>query len=520
MRVSRWKGMFFLLVALFSVIGCIPTLMPSLFQHWPAWLPGKPVTLGLDLRGGVQLSLEVGVEKFLDEHYGQTMKIIRTGLQKEKIRLDNMRTNGEKGLSFSLIKPEMRERTAEIIHKLNPKLLVEGSGAKVVVHYSADDIDEMVKRAVDQSIEVIRNRVDESGAVEPVIQSQGKNRILLQIPGFTDPEHVKKLLGETAKLSFRWVKGPAKSEKDVVPVDQEVLLTKDGGYLRVEKEERMSGEHLLTAQPGFDPEGRPIVKFEMTSEGARRFSELTQPQENHGRLLAIILDKRVISSPQIKGHIMGSGAISGGQGKAAFTTAEVQDLALMMRSGALPAPLKVAHSAQVGAGLGQDSIVVGTRATLIAIAAVAVFMFLTYSLFGGFAVVGAVLNLMMLMTAMSWMGATLTLPGVAGIALTMGMAVDANVLINERIKEELRLGRKLISAVDAGYRKAMTAIVDSNVTTLIGSSILYTLGTGPVKGFAVTTALGILISMFTAIGFTRFLVAAWLEKWRPKTIYI
>jgi preprotein translocase subunit SecD len=372
---------------------------------------------------------------------------------------------------------------------------------------------ERLKMAISQSIEIVRRRIDEMGTKEPSIQQQGEDRILVQLPGVDDPGQVKNLLGKTAKLTFRLVhpQNNNTSSKSRVPLGAEILSSDEKGrgaqsHYLVQKRVDVSGEMLVDAQPTFDQNGQPAVSFSLDAKGGRRFADVTR--KNIGRPFAIVLDNKVISAPVIQSEIPGgSGIITGN-----FTTAEARDLAILLRAGALPAPLNVLEERTVGPDLGADSIEAGKMATIVAIVAVLVFMILFYGpVFGIAANVALVMNLILLFAALSLVGATLTLPGIAGIALTLGMAVDANVLIYERIKEEINLGQAPLSAISIGYARAMGTIVDSNVTTLIGAALLYQFGTGPVKGFAVTLSIGILISMFTAISLTRVIVLWWMK---------
>lgn len=525
MFLSRWRIFFFSFVCFIGVFFAVPNFLSAdIKDSLPSWFPKKSVTLGLDLQGGAHLLLEVGINELVTERYSRTLATVRESLKKEKIRYKELR-HTKTSVTFFLVNESDSENAKKVLmEKLaHDQIQCEISGKKASLSFSANALKEMKKQAVAQSIEVIRKRVDENGTMEPLIQAQGDDRIVLQIPGFDDPQRVRSLLGKTAKLTFRWVDGMAKGpEKDSSSGDSSVLPSYDGkenSYYRVKREVLLTGEDLIRAFTTQDERGLPAIGFELTSNGAKVFSDVTDPEKHKNQMFGIILDEKVIMAPSINSHIPnGKGIITGGQ--YGFEIDEANRLALLMRSGALPAPLKVIEEKVVGPGLGSDSIYLGSKATMIAIVVVSVFMLMCYSSFGIFSVVGVLFNLAFLMVCLAYIGATLTLPGIAGIALTVGMAVDANVLINERIKEELSFGRSIESSIDSGHRKAMGTIIDSNATTLIGAFILYLLGTGPVQGFAVTLAIGIVTSMFTAIELTKFFVTLWLKIKKPRALWI
>ena len=523
--LNRWKIFVILSVALGGLCLSLPVFFNQRLS-FPQWFPQRELTLGLDLQGGAHLLLEVDQKKLMTDRYALILDRLRKTLREERIGYVHL-VSTVQGVTFELRDAADTARLGAVLGPLEKGLTVGYLGAsKVHVFLTPQTVDEIVQRAVDQSIETIRRRVDETGTKEPLIQSQGKGRIILQVPGLDDPQRVKDLIGQTAQLSFQLVDRILSREeaasfavppgKMLVPArpstadgEQESTLV----YL-VEKDILLNGEMLVDAHPSFDQFDRAEVFFALNRLGAQRFADITR--ENVGRHFAIILDGQVASAPQIKQAILGgSGVIQG-----SFTVQQTQDLSLLMRSGALPAPLVVQEERTVGPGLGADSIHKGTQATILAIIAVAMLMMLAYSFFSVFANVAIVFNVALLMTSLVYLGATLTLPGIAGIALTIGMAVDANVLINERIKEELRLGRKLIQAIDVGYRRAMSTIVDSNLTTLLGACLLYYFGTGSVKGFGVTLSLGIIISMFTAVSLSRVFVYLWVKVKKPKTLWV
>jgi preprotein translocase subunit SecD len=497
---------------------------PRLAQTYlPGFLQGPFLTLGLDLQGGAHLLLEIDDDKMFADHYSLLMGGLRRALREKECRYTDFRASSS-GVSFELVDAKSDDVLREIVTRLDPALEIERSGQKVRLRLSVTGQQALLKSAQEKSIETIRRRVDETGTKEPVIQAQG-SRILLQVPGADDPERVKELVGKTARLSFQLVRNvlPLSEAQSFVPGPGEEILfpfegrgkgeAPDVAYV-VDKEILLSGDMLIDAQPTFDQYERPQVSFRLNGLGTDLFGGVTQ--KNTGRLFAIVLDGTVVSSPQIREPIMGGqGVISGN-----FSLQEAQDLSLLMRSGALPAPLTVLEERVIGPGLGADSIYKGAMATVFAVVLVVVIMFAAYNLFATFANIALLVNLILLVGGMAFLGATLTLPGIAGIALTLGMAVDANVLINERIREEMRIGRSLMAAVDFGYQRAMTTIVDSNLTTLIGAFILYSFGTGPVRGFAVTLSMGIIISMFTAVLLSRTLVFSWLNYKRPKVLWM
>jgi preprotein translocase subunit SecD len=388
----------------------------------------------------------------------------------------------------------------------------------------ADRAVQASKRAMlDQSIEIVRRRIDELGTKEATVQRQGEDRILVQVPG-VDPERLKSIMGKTAKMTFRLVdtqvsvedarRGRLSPGNEILPSDESGRARAQGGesYV-VQKRVMISGDMLTDAQATF-ADNQPVVSFKLNSLGGRRFCDVSS--ENVGKPFAIVLDNKVISAPVIRERICGgSGQISGN-----FTVQTANDLALLLRAGALPAPLVILEERSVGPDLGADSIRAGTTACIVGVVLVVLFMVLFYGLFGLFADIALIFNLALMLAALSVIGATLTLPGIAGIALTLGMAVDANVLIYERIREEVRSGRSMLSSLDAGFKRAFGTILDSHVTTLVAGAVLFWLGSGPVKGFAVTLSVGVIISLFSAILITRLLIVVWLQRTRPKAIPI
>ena len=387
------------------------------------------------------------------------------------------------------------------------------------ISFNEPGLAELQTQTIEQSMEIIRRRIDPDGTKEPIIQRQGTERILVQLPGVDDPEEVKRLLGRTAKLTFQLVdmsitpqealdRGRTPPGSVLLPDDKE-----DGRFYVVEKRVMVSGELLDTAQASFDQNNRPAVSFTLNATGAKRFGRVTGA--NIGRPFAIILDGKVVSAPTIQSQIFGNGQITG-----SFTVAETNELALILRAGALPAPLIVMEERSIGPGLGADSVAAGQIAALVGLALVIVYMIASYGLFGLLADVALAVNVILILGALSAIQATLTLPGIAGIVLTMGMAVDANVLVFERIREELRRGRSVMAAIEGGYSRAISTIIDSNLTTLFAALFLYVFGSGPIKGFAVTLSIGIATSLFTAVMVTRMLIIIWLERRRPRQLVL
>lgn len=525
LTLSRWKIIVSLVLCLVGTFYALPNFMSNkTLAKLPSWFPRDRVNLGLDLQGGSHLLLEVDVKAGLKERLSFTLDSVRKTLRAEKIGyLDLTLTPESDAITFQLRDVTQSKQAGNAIKKMDPELETLQEEKTVRILFSQASIASREKNIVDQSIEIVRRRIDEVGTKEPNIQRQGSDRILIQLPGLSDPSRIKALLGKTAKMTFRLVYDEhpyATKLDDPTPPGTEILsseeVRQDGRKLFyiVRKENLLGGESLVDAGVNFDEYHRPQVTFRFDSMGAKKFGDITS--QNTHKQLAIVLDNKVISAPMIETPITGGSGIIRGR----FTVQEANDLALLMRAGALVAPLTVLEERTVGPDLGADSIALGKNATILSVIMVAVFMMLAYSLFGIFANIAMVFNLILTIAVLSLIDATLTLPGIAGIALTMGMAVDANVLINERIKEELRHGRKMLSAIDVGYRQAMNTILDSNLTTLIGAAALFFFGTGPVKGFGVTLAIGIMISMFTATTLTRVFVTYWINWFKPNKLPI
>src|SRR5712672_1361536 len=518
---ANWKV---LLISGVCLLGVLLSALNLLTPAQLAYLPGfmrKQVALGLDLRGGSYLLLQVDVAAAQHERLNTVIDSVRNTLRDAHIGYTGLNVEGD-AIAFTIRETDRLEEAKRDLAKIDPDLTVEiapdGTGT---MKFSAVATETRRRQAVEQSIEIIRRRIDETGTKEPTIQREGSDRILVQLPGVDNPEHVKALLGRTAKLTFQLVDTTVSLEdarRGRLPPGDEILPAEEGKAGRtgpaayvVRKRVMVGGDTLVDAQPTFQ-NNEPVVSFRFDAAGAKRFGDATR--DNVGKPFAIVLDNKVISAPVIREPILGgSGIISG-----SFTVQSASDLALLLRAGALPAPIQILEERTVGAELGADSIHAGTVASIVGVALVIIFMVLFYGLFGVFADIALFFNLCLMMAALSLLGATLTLPGIAGIALTMGMAVDANVLIYERIKEELRSGRTVLSSLEAGFTRAFGTILDSHVTTLVAGILLYWLGSGPVKGFAVTLSIGLLTSLFSASLVTRLQIVTWLRRLKPKAI--
>ena len=532
LHFERWKIILVALVCFAGFAYSAPNFFPKdSLTDMPAGLPDKQVNLGLDLRGGSYLLLEVDIDAVMKDRLQSLVGDIRKALRDEGIRYTGLGVKGDVA-TVRVTDPAQLDKAMQQIRDLST--LVGGGGFSATptrdidVTNQGNQISVKVteaarlarqRSAMQQSIEIVRRRIDALGTTEPVIQQQGADRILVQVPGLKDPENLKNLLGQTAKLTFRLVNNSASAQQAMqagsVPAGSEILYMQDNDKqpVLVERQVMVGGDHLTDAQPGFDSRtGEPVVNFRFDSTGARLFGDVTK--NNVNRPFAIVLDGKVISAPVIREPITGGqGQISG-----SFTVAEANNLAILLRAGALPAPLQILEERTVGPGLGADSIAAGEIASLIGFAAVIIFMAVTYGFFGVLANVALIINVALIMGVLSLLQATLTLPGIAGIVLTIGMAVDANVLIYERIREELKAGKSVIASLEAGYSRALSTILDANITTLIAAIVLFQLGSGPVRGFAVTLAIGVVTSVFTAFTVNRLFVATWYQRRRPKTL--
>lgn len=529
---TRWKAATIVLTAFVVCLFAVPNFFPDkTVQSWPKWAQ-RHVVLGLDLQGGSHILLEVDAKAVRKDKLEATRDDVRRVLRDARVGYTGLAVRGNS------VEVRIREDSAlqtaqtklgELSQPLGGILGTSGqrsmditteAGNLIRMSVTEPAILERVRQSVEQSIQIIERRVNELGTVEPLIQRQGVDRILVQVPGLQDPTRLKELLGKTAKLDFRMVDtsiSPEQAQQGRVPPDSEILLSASTPKVPnlVEKRVLVSGGDLTDAQPGFDQRtNEPIVSFRFNTSGSRKFAQVTQ--ENVGRPFAIVLDNEVISAPVIREPILGgSGQISG-----SFTVQSANDLAILLRAGALPAPLTIIEERTVGPGLGADSIAQGKLSSYVGAAMVVIFMVLTYGLFGVFANIAVAINVAMIFGILSLLNATLTLPGIAGIVLTVGIAVDSNVLIYERIREEVRAGRTPINAIDAGFSRALATILDSNITTFIAAAVLFYIGTGPVRGFAVTLGIGIITTVFTAFTVTRLIVATWVRWRRPQRVPI
>lgn len=518
--VSKTRILTVILICVLGIYQFIPNFLPQdIRTQFAAFLPSKTLNLGLDLRGGSHLLLKIGFNGYMKESLENTVDDVRKTFRKNNVRYKDLQTSVAEtnyGIRLTLIDVADRDAAEKALKEITRDFSFSLEGNTLSASYSSDAIKKMKQMVLEKSIEIVRRRVDETGTREPVIQMQGDDRILLQVPGLENPEMLKSLLGKTAKMNFHLM-------DEVDPFAQNTRNAKPGTLLLsdfkagstnkylVQKNIALGGDQLVDSQATYDS-ANPVVSFKFNNYGGKKFAEITA--ENVGKPFAVVLDGKVITAPRINTPITGgSGIITGN-----FSVKEATELALLLRSGALPAPLEIIEERSVGPSLGSDSISHGAKAAVIGLILVAITMFLFYGLFGMFANVALIFNIIFLIASLSLFQATLTLPGIAGIVLGMGMAVDANVLIFERIREEMNLGKSPMASVESGFRQAFRTILDSNVTTLIATTLLYIYGTGPVKGFAVTLSLGIMCSMFTAITLTRLFIILWFKKVKPKTL--
>ncbi|MEZ0226087.1 MAG: protein translocase subunit SecD [Alphaproteobacteria bacterium] len=526
LQIERWKIILIVVLSVLGIAYAVPNVLSAEHQTWltehvPGWMPNKTINLGLDLRGGSHLLLEADTKKVLTKRIATMRKDTVSKLRGAGI-LYFAESIGVKNnsVTIKLQNPAKdateAKRVLRDIDKLAAVEITEDGVITVMLDERA--VDTINAQVIDQSIEIVRKRVDETGTKEPVIQRQGSNRIVVQLPGVGDPAHIKHLLGTTAEMTFHLMDEDAMTSGQLNLNSLKVTVHgMPGRTIVVKREAVLDGERLTDAQPAFDQNGNPVVSFRFDNTGAKIFCDITR--ENVGKPFAILMDDEqgkpeAITFPTINEPICGgAGQISG-----RFETKEVNDIALLLRAGALPAPLNVVEERTVGPTLGSDSVSAGKIAALYAFVAVFLLMALSYGLFGLFAGFALILNIAFIFAVLSMLQATLTLPGIAGIILTIGIAVDANVLVYERIREELRNGRSVISAIDKGYLHARGTIIDANLTTLIVALILFSFGSGPVKGFAVAMTIGIVTSIFCALMLTRLMVLIWLRQTKPSTL--
>ncbi len=515
-QIARWKIFLILAVCIYGFAYSSPNFVGMQTHQWmkeslPDWMPKKTVNLGLDLRGGAHLLYEVDLDAVFKDRAEVFAEDFKKSLREKKIAKQSIGTI-ERGVRIVLDNADDAQAVKRMIRQTDPRLSLSIDTLGVTITAIMDEtyVKHVQDQTISQIIEVVRRRIDMMGTTEPVIQRQGLNRVVIQVPG-ADSKQLRDLIGKTAKLGFHLVGGEGKRKSNELSLFYADMPMRK---INVKRRVIIAGDMLDDAQPSFNQNGQAVVSFRLNAVGARKFCTVTR--KNVGKPFAIVLDGDVISAPVINESICGGqGQISGG-----FDVQEAAELALLLRAGALPTDMTVVEERSVGPSLGADSVAAGKIASLIGLSLVLVFMFISYGLFGLMANVALVVNIALILALLSSLQATLTLPGIAGIVLTVGMAVDANVLIFERIREEIAGGRSALSSIDAGYSRAMATIIDSNLTTLIAAVILFSFGTGPIKGFSVTLGVGILTSFFSAIFVTRLLVVLWIKKTNPKTIPI
>jgi len=553
LNLPRWQTIVIIAITVLSGVFALPNLLPaSVLDHLPHWYQQSRINLGLDLRGGAHFLLEADLRSVLTERLTNLSDSVRGELRKQQVPFKDITVDQGRAVVVVLRDEAQRTKALDAIRNVDPALAVSGQGDTIRLGYSDQDLFRRKKEVIDQSIEILRRRVDETGTIEPTIVRQGDERILLQVPGIKDTTDLKRKINQTAKLTFHMVNEDVAAAGPGAPVPpttymvptregmQELRRTNPKAWeeiqaanpkmspeqicrrfqpqcLPVLKRVVVGGEDLDDAKATFEQQqgGRPIISFTFNAAGGRAFCATTRA--NIGKRLAIQLDNEIISAPVVQSAICGgSGIITG-----TFTTQQTQEQALLLRSGALPATLMIIQESTVGADLGADAIRDGTVAALVGTVLVALFMFIAYGpIFGGFANLAMLVNLLMVFAGMSILGASLTLPGIAGLVLTVGMAVDSNVLIYERVREEKALGRSAFSSLATGYERAMSAIIDANLTTLIAGVLLFGFGSGPIRGFATTLSLGLVTSMFSSTIFTRMLLAVWVRWRRPTELVI
>jgi preprotein translocase subunit SecD len=525
----RWKVWLIGIVIAIGVLFSIPSLIAGtpLEGKWPAWLPHYKISLGLDLAGGSHLLLEADAADAQKTRVQAMEDSVTTELRRDpRIEIGDISTAGGK-LSFLVRDPTQVDAAVDRMRNLTKPVALTGNrdwdvsvvdSSRVVLTPTASGTAQALKDAMTVARDVVRRRIDPGGTKEITVVTEGGNRILVEVPGVEDPEALKKLIGQTARLEFKLVDttaNPVEVQQGRAPPGSEVLPMADGsGFIAVQRRVMVSGDQLTDAKQSFDQDGRPDIDITFNSSGARRFGRVTQ--ENVNKPFAIILDGKVLSAPNINEPILGGRA----QIMGSFTVQSAHDLAVSLASGKLPVKLNVIEERTVSAELGQDSIHKGVIASVVSVVGVIIFMLVTYGRFGVYANIALVVNAFLILGIMALFNATLTLPGIAGFILTIGAAVDANVLINERIREEMRRGRRLMDAVETGYREAFRAIFDANVTHVISAAIMAYFGSGPVRGFAVVLMIGVITSVFTAVYFTRMLVVLWLRRARPRELHI
>lgn len=513
MKISKFRFFSILSVVLLSLMIVIPTFLnDEQRQKLPSFMQDSTIALGLDLKGGAYILLEADIDSVIREKNTQIKDIVRRELRGDREKNISMipytNLTGTTNFTTVVIKnnENLQDAKKRLLNATMNEVEIEQDGNRLKIFYSEASIEKIKSDILNNSIEIVRRRIDSLGNKEPSIQKQGDKRIMVQLPGVDNPDRVKELIGKTAKMTFHMVDEDA-MQSGKVGVDAEII---DG--LVIKKRVAVSGENLTDSKVAYDQNGRPAVTTTFNSIGTREFSKLTS--ENVGRRFAIVLDGKILSAPVIQEPITGGyGQITGG-----FTTEQANDLSTMLRSGALPCELTVVEERTVGAGLGADSIEKGSFASILGLILVLVFMVLTYGTLGIFSDIALILNIILTFAGLAITGATLTLPGIAGMALNIGMAVDANILIFERMREEARNGVSTIKSIEEGFSNAFSAIMDSNITTLASALVMFQFGTGPIKGFAVTLTMGILASLFTNITCLKMILELWAKTGKAKKI--
>ena len=524
----RWKTWSISLVILIGILFAIPSMLPAdLKARYPKWLPSATINLGLDLAGGSQLLLEADQADAAKQRLQAMEDQVQTELRRNpRVEIGDVSTAGGR-VSFLVRDPTQVDTAVERLRAITQPVALTGSrdwdvqvmdSTRIVLTPTQSGSQRAMRDAMTVARDVVRRRIDPQGTKEITVISQGTDRILVEVPGVEDPEALKALIGQTARLEFKLVDltaDPNQVAQGRAPAGSQVLpMVEGGGNIAVKRRVMVSGDQLVDAKQTFDQDGRPVVSISFNTAGARRFGRVTQ--ENVNKPFAIILDDQVLSAPNINEPILGGQAQISGN----FTVETANQLAVSLASGKLPVKLNVIEERTIGPELGKDSIQKGIIASVVATLAVVLFMLVTYGRFGVYATMALIVNALLILGIMAVFNTSLTLPGIAGFVLTIGAAVDANVLINERIREELRRGRKILDAIEHGYSEASTAIFDANITNVIAAVLMWYFGSGPIRGFAVVLMIGIVTSVFTAVNFTRMLVALWVRRKRPRVLYI
>jgi preprotein translocase subunit SecD len=524
----RWKTWSISLVILIGILFAIPSMLPAdLKARYPTWLPSATINLGLDLAGGSQLLLEADQADAAKQRLQAMEDQVATELRRDpRVEIGDVSTTGGR-VSFLVRDPAQVDTAVERLRAITQPVALTGSrdwdvqvmdSTRIVLTPTQSGSQRAMRDAMSVARDVVRRRIDPQGTKEITVINQGTDRILVEVPGVEDPEALKSLIGQTARLEFKLVDltaDPNQVAQGRAPAGSQVLpMVEGGGNIAVKRRVMVSGDQLIDAKQTFDQDGRAVVSISFNTAGARRFGRVTQ--ENVNKPFAIILDDKVLSAPNINEPILGGQAQISGN----FTVETANQLAVSLASGKLPVKLNVIEERTIGPELGKDSIQKGILASVVATFAVILFMLVTYGRFGVYATMALIVNALLILGIMAVFNASLTLPGIAGFVLTIGAAVDANVLINERIREEQRRGRKTLDAIEHGYSEASTAIFDANITNVIAAVLMWYFGSGPIRGFAVVLMIGIVTSVFTAVNFTRMLVALWVRRKRPRVLYI